>query len=392
MRLLVIIPDRLSSLLTKGEIQPLYYNPDNIASEVHLLMTNDDKPEIAALQYTVGNAKLFIHNFPDDLTMPEKHFTFLTPWRLRRWARQGVELISSIAPDLIRCHGVDWNTYLASQAKTKLNIPYCLSIHINPDINPVRRFLPPANAEQERHNRFYEYLEKEALIHADMVLPVYKPILPYIRRKKVSEECIQVCYNVLNRDHLASKTNYEAQTPFRLICVGRLIAEKNPIQIIKALSYMPAAELTIVGDGPIRPELEQLVKKLDLTKRIYFKPSIQNNELCQLLKKQDAFVVHTEYFELNKSVLEALLTGLPVIINRRQGEQVPEYSEGDFVHFVNNTAESYFTAMNHLMVNHAAREALGRGAFAHARARWDPTITEAAYVQVYKKLLGKRHE
>lgn len=56
-----------------------------------------------------------------------------------------------------------------------------------------------------------------------------------------------------------------------------------------------------------------------------------------------------------------------------------------------NTPESYRTAIQHLMNNDAEREALGRRAYAHARAHWDPKITEAAYVEIYKELLEKKN-
>ena len=39
------------------------------------------------------------------------------------------------------------------------------------------------------------------------------------------------------------------------------------------------------------------------------------------------FVVHSDIWEVSKSVLEALLAGLPVIINRRKGEPVPEWRD-----------------------------------------------------------------
>ena len=90
---------------------------------------------------------------------------------------------TSIDPDSIRCHGADWNTYLASRIKAELGIPYVTSLHINPDVNSVRRIqgdnLTP---EQKRHNAFYNYLERDALRDADLVMPVYQPILPYLKR------------------------------------------------------------------------------------------------------------------------------------------------------------------------------------------------------------------
>ena len=115
-RLLVMVPDRVSQILEKGEIQPLYYNPGQLFDEVHLLMTNDDQPDTALLQAMVGGARLVIHSHPE---APE--IIAGGEWRrwwhraLRRWAEGGVEIARRIRPDLIRCHGADWNTYLASQ-------------------------------------------------------------------------------------------------------------------------------------------------------------------------------------------------------------------------------------------------------------------------------------
>jgi len=391
MKLLCIIPDHLSAIVDKGEIQPGYYNPGGLAEEVHILMTNSDRPPLEPIQYMVGKARLFLHNLPANYSLPGKRFPLLTPWRLRRWAKRGVALARKIKPDMIRCHGADWNAYLAAQIKAELGVPYCVSIHTNPDLSPVRRHLSPSSPAERRHNAFYEYLEGTGLRAADKALPVYKPVLPYLARLGVRQENTRVCYNVLNTLHLKRKSEYRAHEPFRLICVGRLFEGKYPENIIRALVQIPDAALTVVGDGPARPELEALTAGLGLAGRVRFAPAILNDELCRLLPEQDAFVVHTDYFELNKSVLEALLTGLPVIINRRQGTPVPEFEEGDFVRLVDNTPESYRMAIRELMDSHEARASLGRRAYAHSRANWDPAITEAAYVAVYKELLEKKH-
>ena len=64
--LLVIIPDALSGLVNKGEITPRYYNPGNLFDEVHILMTNDDQVKPEDMQRTVGEARLYLHNLPED--------------------------------------------------------------------------------------------------------------------------------------------------------------------------------------------------------------------------------------------------------------------------------------------------------------------------------------
>jgi glycosyltransferase involved in cell wall biosynthesis len=269
-----------------------------------------------------------------------------------------------------------------------LGVPYVVSLHINPDVNSVRRYLgSDLSSAQRRQNQFYEHLEHEGLQHADLVMPVYKPILPYVARHGVTS--VQVCYNVLNSDYLRRKISYALNNPPKIICVGRLLNEKDPTPIIRVVASLPKVELLIVGDGPKRPELEALTAQLGVTDRIRFAPAIANDELCRLLPDFDLFAVHTEYWELNKSVLEALLTGLPVIINRRRGDPVPELMEGDFVRMVDNTEVDYYAAITELLANDDARRALGERAYAHAQANWAPSRTEAVYAGIYRQYLAQ---
>ena len=387
-RLLVIVPDRVTDIIVKGEYQPDYYNPGRLFEEVHLLMTNDDRPDPAAMQRTVGDARLVFHN------LPERPDLIATNWQrwwkkpLRDWAAPGVEMARRINPHLIRCHGADWNIYLAARIKKKLGIPYVVSLHTNPDLNSVRRYVkPPFTPQQDAHNAFFEHIERTGLQAADLIMPVYKPILPYLQRMGAPR--VEVCYNVLNSLHLVEKASYARGARFRIVCVGRLYVDKNPADIIRSVARIPDAELTIVGDGPARPALETLAASLAVQQRVIFRPAVDNDELCRLLPGFDLFAVHTEIWEINKSVLEALLTGLPVVINRRRGPPVPEFADSDIVHFVESSEAGYHAALSAFAQDEAARTALGRRAFAHARRLWDPAVTTAKFVDIYRRHMRK---
>ncbi|MGH6678954.1 MAG: glycosyltransferase family 4 protein [Bradyrhizobium sp.] len=385
-KLLVMIPDRISDILVKGEYQPRYYNPGEVFDEVHILSTTSDDPDREALQRTVGKAKLHLHFYPDDAGLISRWPDILRRRALDKWAEGGVEIARRIGPDLIRCHGADWNSFLASRIKRALGTPYLVSLHINPDVNALRRVLTPQPSRTEkRRNGFFEYVEHEGLIHADLVMPVYRPIMPYLGRHGVKRA--QVCYNVLDGDHLARKTNYDLGGNPRIICVGRLLDEKDPSPIIRAVASIPNLELLIVGDGPKRNELIALAAELGVVDRVQFTPAIKNDELCRMLPEFDLFAVHTEYWELNKSVLEALLAGLPIIINRRRGEAVPELENANFVRLVENSTAAYRDALTELLNDREKREALGRTAYAHAQANWAPAKTEAVYAQLYRQHL-----
>src|ERR1039457_3954230 len=119
--LLVIIPDRLSALLSKGEITDRYYNPGDLFRDVHIVMTNDDTPDPLSLQRTVGSARLHLHNLPAGNSL----FVKTLGWRpslLADWGHRAVELAERIRPALVRCHGVSINAYAAHQIKRSLGI------------------------------------------------------------------------------------------------------------------------------------------------------------------------------------------------------------------------------------------------------------------------------
>jgi glycosyltransferase involved in cell wall biosynthesis len=384
--LMVLVPDAFSAIIDKGEYQPNYYNPGDFFDEVVLVTTADDRVEPEALRSTVGSAKVSLYSFPEAPALIHGDWRADDHAALRAWAGPIVALAAQVRPRLIRCHGADWNTYAAARIRAELGIPYVVSLHINADVNAPRRHLrAELSPEQWRENEFFEHLERAGLAGADLVMPVYKSVLPYLERMGVTRH--QVCYNVLSTLHLRRKDDYRLHDPARLLYVGRLFGEKDPGNILRAMSALPGTELTVVGDGPLRPGLELLAEELGLAGRVLFRPAVRNDELCALLPEFDLFTIHSEYWELNKSLLEALLTGLPCVVNQRRGLPVPELAGADIVRFVPNTPEGYGQALAALMQDDAAREALGRRAYAHAQAHWAPAKAEAAYLDIYKRCM-----
>ena len=404
MKLLVIIPDALSALVKKGEITSRYYNPGNLFDEVHIMMTNNDQVNPQEVQITVGDARLFLHNIPIEESGYLQRSPFFMPWLLKKWAspmlsiarkimlrrliqlaEPAVRLAGQIEPNLIRCHANDYNAVIARCIKEKYGTPYLVSLHTNPDVNMRRRKLKePLTWHERLYNLFFDDIETYGLQKADLVLPVYKSILPYLKR--VGCQHVQVAYNVLS-EHLQQKKDYTLHQPIRVISVGRHYEEKNPTNLILAVKQLPQVHLTLVGNGPYQPRLEALVQENDISERVTFLPALMNIEVCHRLPEFDIFAIHIKYSGLSKSLLEALLTGLPCIINYSDGEQTPELLEESLVHFVENTKDGYFQGLQKLIEDHAYREQLGRKAYAYAQERWSPKMTEAVYVNLYKKFM-----
>ena len=379
--LLVIVSDRLSDIITKGEIIARYYNPGELFDEVHILMTNNDNPDREAIQKTVGRARLFIHNLPP----PSVVETFgWQPFMLKKWVASGVQVAREIRPSIVRAYGNYLNGFLAAKIKQQLKIPLVISLHTNPDVNIRGCISWRSNWLLYSMFKRMVWFEDESLKNADMVLPVYESIRSYATDHGAKQ--VKVCYNVINPDFISQKKTYSLHTPPRIISVGRQLPGKNPDNLIRAVALFPEIELTLVGDGPYHNYLKKVTRDCNITDRVFFYKAIPNDQLCQSLPEYDIFATHTDYWEISKSVLEPLLTGLPVVLNRQCGNHVPEL-EGDFVCLVKNTQGGYAAALRKLLENHTLREQFGRKAYSHAQALWSPIKTETEYVEIYRNLL-----
>lgn len=381
-RLLVILSDHVPELLHKGELTPRYYNPGELFGEVHLLLTNDDPVRPEDLQFTVGDASLKVHHLPLGRRLFLRTLGWRA-WRLNQWARPAVELTRAIRPTLIRCYGHYLNAFVAYRIHRALGVPYLVSVHTNPDEDIRRR---AEGLAARLSTRTFRRVERLALRGAHLVLPVYQPILPYL--SSLGVERVEVAYNTVNPRALRPKRNYRLHRPIRVISVGRQLRFKNPANLLRAVANLSNVHLTLVGDGPVHDDLVRLAKHVGASDWIVFERALPNDEVCARLAESDIFAVHSEFWELSKSVLEALLTGLPVVINERRGEPVPELQAG-FVLVVPNTPDGYGTALGQLINDAKLREKLGRAGRAAAEKSWSPKTTEANFVRIYRRALSE---
>lgn len=378
--LLILVSDHISAFVNKGEVIERYYNPGEVFDHVHILLTNDDLPDMAQMQRMVGRAALTLHKLP-----PPTYRQTLAwqPFLMQDWVRRGVELARQIKPDVIRTYGNYENGYLAAHIRRQTGIPLIVSLHVERDYT-YRRVIPwyPTWKQRLMAERLL-VLEKTTLKAADLVLPVYEPILGYAKKRGARR--VQVAYNVINPSQLRRKEDYTLHTPPRILSVGRQFREKNPDNLIRAVARLNV-ELTMVGDGEYHDHLVETARECGISDRVRFLPSIENDRLCAMLPDYDIFATHSDYPEISKSVLEPLLTGLPTILNTIPDNPVPEY-QGDWMMLVENTPEGYYAALDHLLTDHQAREALGRRAYAHSQERYAPAKTEAVFASIYRSFL-----
>lgn len=105
--------------------------------------------------------------------------------------------------------------------------------------------------------------------------------------------------------------------PMRLLCVSRFVGFKNLESLIEAMSEIPQARLTIIGDGPLRDRLKELSTSLHLDDRIDWKGVLSSPS--SLFAEHDLLIIPSVTEISPNTALEARAAGLPVLLSEETG-------------------------------------------------------------------------
>jgi glycosyltransferase involved in cell wall biosynthesis len=102
-----------------------------------------------------------------------------------------------------------------------------------------------------------------------------------------------------------------------LLFAGSLVKVKNIDGLIKALSSSEDNfKLALVGEGPERPRIEKLARKLGLQDRVVLLGQKSHKETLSLMKSCDVFVLPSKSEAFSNVAVEALALGKPVIATK----------------------------------------------------------------------------
>ncbi len=168
---------------------------------------------------------------------------------------------------------------------------------------------------------------------------------------------IRVIPNPVDIDAVRSTTAMRDPGPGRrFVAVGRLTHQKGFDRLVSLMRQTPPDDrLTILGEGPLRADLEKAVRDAGLSGRIGL-PGFSNDPL-PLIAGADAFLMPSRWEGLPNAALEALALGTPVIASAQSGglaDLSDETSPGALT--IADTAERFASAVRNI---HARPEPTG---------------------------------
>ena len=230
------------------------------------------------------------------------------------------------APDLLHVHGYKMS-FLGLLASRITGVPAVVTLH---------NF--PAYPQERLMSRFYSAMGKLQVDNGLRFITVSHALSRYLQdRMNIPETKIEVIYNGINsKPFEEALLNTEGRRNYSCLdfikkegvvligSVGRLAPQKGMERLVEAAALLapryPRARFVIIGEGPLRPNLERLISKLGLTGRFFL--AGYHDNLPAIMSRLDIFVLPSHYEGLSIALLEALAAARPVVATSAGG--VPE--------------------------------------------------------------------
>ncbi|MBI4961841.1 MAG: glycosyltransferase [Desulfomonile tiedjei] len=209
----------------------------------------------------------------------------------------------------------------------------------------------------KQHERWLWRLANRIICNAEALKGVM------IRRFSVDPDRIAVIPNAVDTALFQSTQSFKAAEP-TVLCVGRLVKEKDPLNLLEGFRIVsdkiPNALFRIIGNGPLKQEVQARIKALSLDSRVELLPGTP--DLVPHLARSWVFVLASAMEASPNVILEAMAMELPVVATSVGGipELVQDGKTGLLVR--PGDPEDLASALVKVLTDEPGRHAMGRAA------------------------------
>ena len=157
-----------------------------------------------------------------------------------------------------------------------------------------------------------------AFRYVDLVAPVSEDLAQYVHAVAPRAR-VRVVENVVDTDVFhpaAAPPGSTADGPVRLLTVAALVAKKGHADLLDALAELAGQReitLDLVGEGDLRDELQERAGRLGLAAAVRFHGERPKEEVADLMRRADLFVLPSLFENLPCVLIEAMASGLPSV-------------------------------------------------------------------------------
>lgn len=294
--------------------------------------------------------------------------------------------------DIINAHDVI-SAYAAIMAMKELNINRKLIT----TIHSIGTFRDEANKNiilnSKYYNNYLRKIEESVYRNSDMLVYPSYGSMQYIDDYLLKDKKVEIIYNGISvkkptkcRNDIRKKFNI-SENDIVFVSVGRLIYEKGfdrLIEIFKKLIdvYGENLKLLIIGDGVEFANLKTLINEKKLEKNIYLAGF--RTDIPDILNASDVYISASRKAVFDLTVLEALVSGLPVVASNIGGniEALENGKYGILIDF--NDSRDVVVKLENLILNYRYRNKLSKDSYNYAIKKFSVEEMYNNYIKIYK--------
>ncbi|MBI3291677.1 MAG: glycosyltransferase family 4 protein [Elusimicrobia bacterium] len=174
--------------------------------------------------------------------------------------------------------------------------------------------------------------------------------------------------------------------------VGNLKPQKNPGQFVKVAARVirkfPHSRWLFIGDGELRPTIETLIRSLRLERDVQLLG--WRRDIREILAITQVFVLTSLWEGLPLSLLEAMMSGLPVVCNAVDGvQEVVQNGENGFLVTPHDVA-SMADRIVQLLTDRPLARRMGEAGRTMVSEQFDVDHMVCQHETLYLKLVAQR--
>lgn len=316
--------------------------------------------------------RLHSQSLRDILVYSVKTVFFL--WRFIRFESKKQSFDVTLAFFTVPCG------FLAYLAKLIFGIPYVVSLR-GADVPGF----------SEKYDTFYLFakpLVRFLWHHAAAVIP-NSAGLTELAKKTAARQPMRTIENGVYTEVFRPDPKKRSVEPIVFLSTSRLTPRKGIHHLIEAFALACSKttkpiELHLIGEGEQRTTLEERVRALGIVEKVKFVGRVEHSQLAGYYQRSHAFVLPSKNEGMSNSALEALASGLPLIVSGTGGmsEFVTDGVNGLFVDPENT--EAFALALVRIL--ESPEEVTSFGAKSRSRAE---TRSWSAVAEKFRETLEK---
>lgn len=174
-----------------------------------------------------------------------------------------------------------------------------------------------------------------------------------------------------------------------ILSVGSIIARKNLLLLVRALSQLPRSlrpKVAVIGQGKAyAQEVRREITRLGLNNHFFWYPAVNDTRTLRAWYQAAMCTVYPSFFEgFGLPVAESLLSGTPVITSDRSS--LPEAAGPGALLIDPHDSGQLAHALERLLTDNSLRHQLAEAGEAYARTHFSPQTTANRMMDLYQRL------